>query len=112
MTNLKSAYTSMTASSALLGGIYGATTSSDGPGTGFHDVFGLAAWNSSVFGFTREGKTAGAASLISISTSGSNAGVGTLISSTFPFTEDGWSGAGVTTTVKITLPTPPPPPAQ
>jgi hypothetical protein len=108
MANLKQAYTSGTAATTLLGGIYGGSSSSVGPGTGFHDVFGLAAWNSTVYGFTR-GSTA---NLITIPTSGASAGVGTSIQ-TFSFASgDGWSGAGVTSKATINVPPPPPPPAQ
>jgi len=116
MTALKTAYTSGTAAPSLLGGIYGATTSGGmttgpGNGTGFGDVFGLGAWNATVFGFTRTITTpATAAQLITIDTT---TGVGTSVQSfTFPKPDDGWSGAGVTTKVTISVPKPPPPPAQ
>jgi hypothetical protein len=116
MTALKTAYTSGTAAASLLGGIYGATTSGGmttgpGNGTGFGDVFGLGAWNSTVFGFTRSITTpAAAAQLITIDTT---SGVGTSVQSfTFTKPDTGWSGAGVTTKVTISVPKPPPPPAQ
>ncbi|HEY1690888.1 MAG TPA: hypothetical protein VGG39_01925 [Polyangiaceae bacterium] len=105
MTNLKAAY-SGTAGASLLGGIYGSSSSGPGAGTGFADVFGLAAWDSTVFGFTRYTKTA-APTLITIDTT---SGAGTQVK-TFSFpNNDGWSGAGVTT--KVTISVPPPPPAQ
>jgi hypothetical protein len=91
MTNLKNAYTG-TAGASLLAGIYGSTSpTAPGAGTGFADVFGLAAWNSTVFGFTRYTSSA-APTLITIDTT---SGAGTAV---------------VTTTVTITVP--PPPPAQ
>lgn len=107
MTNLKAAYTG-TAGASLLSGIYGGSSAGPGNGIGFADVFGLAAWNAKVFGFTRYTKTA-APTLITIDPT---SGVGTQVQTfTFPG-NDGWSGAGVTTTVTITVPKPPPPPAQ
>jgi hypothetical protein len=116
MTALKTAYTSGTAATSLLGGIYGATvangvTTGPGAGTGFGDVFGLGAWNATVFGFTRKITTpAAAAQLITIDTT---SGAGTSVQSfTFNSPDDGWSGAGVTTKVTISVPKPPPPPAQ
>ncbi|MGH7294343.1 MAG: hypothetical protein ACRELB_05395, partial [Polyangiaceae bacterium] len=105
MTALKNAYTGA-AGASLLAGIYGGTSAAPGNGTGFADVFGLAAWNSTVFGFTRYTKSA-APTLITIdTTSGAGSPVQTF---TFPG-NNGWSGAGVTTTVTVTVP--PPPPAQ
>ena len=116
MAALKTAYTSKTPAASLLGGIYGATvsggvTTGPGSGTGFGDVFGLGAWNSTVFGFTRTLTTpVTSAQLITIDTT---SGVGTSVQS-FPFAKPdlGWSGAGVTTKVTISVPKPPPPPAQ
>jgi hypothetical protein len=110
MAALKTAYTSGTAAASLLAGIYGGSASGPGNGTGFGDVFGLGAWNSSVFGFTRHITTPAASpQLITIDTT---TGVGTSIQSfNFP-SNNGWSGAGVTTKVTISVPPPPPPPAQ
>jgi hypothetical protein len=105
MTALKTAYTSGTAAASLLKGIYGGNGANLGSGTGFHDVFGLGAWDSTVFGFTRH-MTAQSPSLITIDTT---SGGGTLMGSPFSFT-NGWSGAGVTTKVTIVVPPPPPPP--
>jgi hypothetical protein len=107
MTKLKAAYGG-TAQTTLLGGIYGGSTTSLGSGTGYHDVFGLGAWNSTVFGFTRHTTTQTSPMLITIDTT---TGAGTVVSSAFSFT-NGWSGAGVTTKVTITVAPPPPPPAQ
>jgi hypothetical protein len=106
MTALSTAYTSKTPAPSLLGGIYGGSSSSVGSGTGYGDIFGLGAWEGSVFGFTRA-ESGSSPNLISISTT---SGAGTLISSSFGFTTGGWSGAGVTTTTTIEIPPPPPPP--
>lgn len=107
MAKLKAAYGGV-AQTTLLGGIYGGNGNNLGPGTGYHDVFGLAAWDSTVFGFTRHTTTQPTPMLITIDT---GSGVGTLVSNAFSFT-NGWSGAGVTTKVTISVPPPPPPPAQ
>jgi hypothetical protein len=102
MTALKTAYTSGTAAASLLGGIYGATSPTvPGNGTGYEDVFGLGAWNSTVFGFSRH-TTSAAPTLITIDTT---SGAGTMVSNAFTFT-NGWSGAGVTTKVVISVPPP------
>jgi hypothetical protein len=109
MNALKTAYASGKAATSLLAGIYGGSAAGPGNGTGFADVFGLAAWNSTVFGFSRHISTpATAPSLITIDT---NTGVGTMVANNFTFS-NGWSGAGVTTKVTIIAPPPPPPPAQ
>jgi hypothetical protein len=113
MANLKTAYTSGTAAATLLGGIYGSTGSGSsfalGSGTTFHDVFGLGAWNSTIFGFTRHTTTQTNPELITIDTT---SGAGTVVPGlNFTFT-NGWSGAGVTTKVTITAPPPPPPPSR
>jgi hypothetical protein len=107
MANLKLAYNG-TPQTTLLGGIYGGNGNNLGSGTGYHDVFGLGAWNSTVFGFTRHTTTQTSPMLITIDTT---SGAGTVVDSNFSFT-NGWSGAGVTTKVTITAPPPPPPPAQ
>jgi hypothetical protein len=108
MSALSTAFTSGHAATSLLGGIYGGTTSSAGPGTGFGEIFGLAAWEGNVYGFTRAGsKGSPPPYFLSISTT---TGVGTVMSSTFPFTTGGWSGAGVTSTTTVTVAAPPPPP--
>jgi hypothetical protein len=108
MTKLKAAYNG-TAQTTLLGGVYGGSGNSLGNGTMYHDVFGLGAWNSTVFGFTRHTSTQTAPLLITIDTT---TGAGTPVAgATFSFT-NGWSGAGVTTKVTVTVAPPPPPPAQ
>jgi hypothetical protein len=102
MTALKTAYTSGTAATSLLGGIYGATSPTvPGSGTGYADVFGLGAWNSTVFGFTRHTGSV-SPTLITINTT---TGAGTMVSNAFSFT-NGWSGAGVSTKVVISVPPP------
>jgi hypothetical protein len=106
MTALANAYTSGSPAASLLGGIYGGSSSSAGSGTGYGDVFGLGAWEGNVYGFTRAASS-NPPNLISINTT---TGAGSIISSSFGFTADGWSGAGVTTTTTITIPPPPPPP--
>jgi hypothetical protein len=114
MANLKANATSPTSSPAsLLGGIYGGTTTADGNGTGKAELFGLGAWGSNVYGFARcyecyDGGVNTPASLVQIgTTAGAGQGVATPVSGTsFPFT-NGWSGAGVTTTVTVTVVAPP-----
>ncbi len=111
MTKLKAAYGG-TAQTTLLGGIYGGSGNSLGNGTSFHDVFGLGAWNSTVFGFTRHTTTKTNPQSPQLITIDTTSGVGTPVSgASFSFT-NGWSGAGVTTKVTITVAPPPPPPAQ
>ncbi len=109
MTNLKSNATNNTSSGSLLAGIYGGTASADGNGTGKAEIFGLGAWGSDVYGFSRcfecwDGGTSVPAALLQIDTS---SGMATAIGSTFPFS-NGWSGAGVTTQVIVTVSAPPP----
>jgi hypothetical protein len=87
---------------ALLAGIYGGSMQSPGPGTGYGDLFGLGAWQGSVFAFERHTTTS--ARLLSLSTQN---GSGSVLSSNFSFT-NGWSGAGVTTKVSVNVPPPPP----
>ena len=114
MANLKANATSPTSSPAsLLGGIYGGTTTADGNGTGKAELFGLGAWGSSVYGFARcyecyDGGVNTPASLVQIgTTAGAGQGVATPVTGTsFPFM-NGWSGAGVTTTVTVTVIAPP-----
>ena len=105
MTALAQAYATNTPSIALLSGIYGGSATQTGSGTGFGDLFGLGAWEGSVYGFQR-GATATPPALLSLDTTN---GKGTKVSSGFTFT-NGWSGAGVTTKVTVTVPPPPPPP--
>ncbi len=105
MTALANAYKSKTPATSLLGGIYGGSQTSVGPGTGFGHLFGLGAWEGKVFAFQR-GNSTTKPELLQISTT---TGQGTVLSNNFSFT-NGWSGAGVTTTVTVTVPPPPPPP--
>ena len=108
MTALATAYKNKTPAATLLGGIYGGSTSSNGPGTTFGRLFGLGAWQGKVFAFERATSTT-SPQLVEISTS---TGQGSVIPSSVSFTspDQGWSGAGVTTTVTVTVPPPPPPP--
>ncbi len=101
MTALATAYKT-TAGASLKKGIYGGTTSSDGAGCGYGDLFGLGAWEGSVFAFARKTTTNQTPLLLSINTT---TGAGTVVSSSFSFT-NGWSGAGVTTSATITVPPP------
>ena len=102
MTALATAFTSGTPATSLLSGIYGGSSSSKGAGVGHGDLFGLGAWQGNVFGFERGG-TGKSPSLIGINTT---SGAGTVIGGSFSFT-NGWSGAGVTTKVTVTVPPPP-----
>lgn len=109
MTALSSAYASGTPAATLNAGIYGSpSTAQTGPGTGYPEVFGLGVWGGSVYGFTH-GSSGTSASLLSIATSGSSAGAGTIVPDGVSLTS-GWAGAGVTTTVTVTVAAPPPPP--
>ena len=98
MTALAQAYASGTPAASLLGGIYGGSTGNPGAGTSFGELFGLGAWQGSVFGFQR------APALVSIDT---GTGKASPLGGSFSFT-NGWSGAGVTTKVSINVPPPPP----
>jgi hypothetical protein len=97
MNALKTAYTSGTASAAILDKVYGT-------GTGFSDLFGVGAWGDKVYAFSRNTNTdAGQqpAQLVSIDSTG----VGTSLKSFASITK-GFSGAGVTTKAAITIPPP------
>jgi len=96
MQALQTAYTSGTPATSLLGGVYGGGSNSVGAGTNFAELFGLGAWQGTVFGF---GHSTG--DLITINTSG----VGSLVT-TISGTE--WAGAGVSTKTTITVAPPPP----
>ncbi len=112
MTALASAYANGTHTTSLNAGIYGSPSPSQaGPGTGYPDVFGLGVWGGSVYGFTHgtTGTPSTQASLLSIATSGSSAGVGTIVPTSVSL-GSGWAGAGVTTKVTVTVAAPPPPP--
>ena len=96
MTALIAAYKSGTPSSSLLAGVYGGGTGNVGNGTGYGELFGLGAWEGTVFGFGHS-----PANLVTISTS---TGIGSLVSSAF---SSGWAGAGVSTKTTITVAAPP-----
>jgi hypothetical protein len=101
MTALANAYKT-TAGASLNKGIYGGSTSSDGAGTGYGDLFGLGVWEGTVFAFARKTGSNATPLLLTIDT---KTGAGTVTASNFTFT-DGWSGAGVTTSVTVTVPLP------
>ena len=68
-----------------------------GSGTGYGHLFGVGAWDSQVFAFARaSGSTP--AQLVSIDSTGT----GTVVQQ-FSQITSGWSGAGVTTTAKVTV---------
>jgi len=108
MKALAGAFTGTPASS-LLGGIYGGSSTSIGSGTGYGRLFGLGAWEGTVYGFERLESSAptNPPNIVSINTT---SGAGSVVSA--PSITSGWSGAGVSTTVTITVPAPPPPPPQ
>ena len=101
MNALATAYTSHVRAPSLLAGIYGGSSGSTGPGTGFAELFGLGVWQGTVFGF---GRSTSAPPLVSIST---QTGAASLISSSSGVMS-GWSGAGVSTTTTVTIMAPPP----
>jgi len=103
MAALAAAFTSGTRAPSLLSGIYGGSSATKGLGVGHGELFGLGAWQGSVFGFQRGGGGGRTPSLLTIDT---KSGAGTVIDSSFAFT-NGWSGAGVTTKVTINVPPPP-----
>jgi len=102
MTALSGAYNSGTPATSLLEGIYGGSGGAKGKGVGFGGLFGLGAWQGSVFAFQRASGGKPPAILEVDAKSGS----GTIIDATSGFT-NGWSGAGVTTTVTVTVGRPP-----
>jgi len=109
MTNLQANAAAKVNTASLLGGIYGGTATADGPGTTKAEIFGLGAWEGNVYGFARcygcyDGGSNVPASLLQINPS---TGAATAIGSPYTFT-DGWSGAGVTTKVTVTVVAPPP----
>jgi hypothetical protein len=99
MTALATAYKNGTPATTLLKGIYGASGSNDGAGTNYGDLFGLGAWQGTVFAFARKTQGNGSPLLLSIDT---KTGAGNIISSNFTFT-NGWSGAGVSTSATISV---------
>jgi len=97
MTALAGAYTSGTPAASLLGGIYGGSSNSVGPGTSDSELFGLGAWQGTVFGFGHD-----TGDLVTINTT---SGAGMVITS---MTGTEWAGAGVSTKTTITISPPPP----
>ena len=101
MNALANAYKT-SAGASLLKGIYGGSSASDGAGTSYGDLFGLGVWEGTVFAFARKTGSNATPLLLTINPS---TGAGTVIASNFSFT-NGWSGAGVTTSVTVTVPQP------
>jgi hypothetical protein len=101
MAALANAYKSA-AGASLLKGIYGGSKSADGAGSSYGDLFGLGVWEGTVFAFARKTGSNASPLLLTINTS---TGAGSVVASNFTFT-DGWSGAGVTTSVTVTVPQP------
>jgi hypothetical protein len=101
MTALANAYKT-SAGASLLKGIYGGSSTADGTGSTYGDLFGLGVWEGTVFAFARKTGSNATPLLLTINTS---TGAGTVVASNFTFT-DGWSGAGVTTSVTVTVPLP------
>ena len=100
MAALKTAYTSGTPGN-LRKGIYGTS------GTGYGELFGLGAWGGTVYAFARysTSKYVGPNNTPLLITIDTTTGKGTVASSSFTF-QNGWSGAGVTTSAPITVPLP------
>ena len=88
---LQQAYTNKSTSASLL-------QQSLGSGTGYGRLFGVGAWGSSVYAFSRASGTSSEAQLIQIDSTGT----GTSLQS-FPSITAGWSGAGVTTKAQVTV---------
>ncbi len=88
---LQQAYTSKTPSTNLL-------QQALGNGTTYGRLFGVGAWGSSVYAFSRASGSSLEAQLIQIDASGN----GTSLQS-FPAITAGWSGAGVTTKAQVTV---------
>lgn len=88
---LQQAYTSKSPAPSLL-------QQSLGTGTGYGRLFGIGAWGSSVYAFSRASGTSTQAQLIQIDSSGT----GTSLQS-FPSITAGWSGAGVTTKAQVSV---------
>jgi hypothetical protein len=68
-----------------------------GGGTGFGRLFGVGAWNDSVYAFSRSASST-AAQLVEINATGTGISL-----KTFSSISAGWSGAGVTTKAPITV---------
>ena len=109
MGNLKANASASGTPASLLAGIYGGTATTDGNGTGKAELFGLGAWQNDVYAFSRcyecyDGGTSPVpASLVQIDTT---TGAATVV--TTNMLTNGWSGAGVTTKVTVTVMAPPP----
>jgi hypothetical protein len=101
---LAAAFNSSTPAATLLAGIYGGSTANPGSGTSAGELFGLGAWEGDVYAFERaSGSATKTPALLEIDTT---SGKGNVVSSSFSFS-NGWSGAGVTTKVTVSVPPPP-----
>jgi hypothetical protein len=101
---LAAAFNSSTPAPTLLAGIYGGSSTNPGSGTSAGELFGLGAWEGDVYAFERASASATKTpALLQIDTT---SGKGNVVSSSFSFT-NGWSGAGVTTKVTVSVPPPP-----
>jgi hypothetical protein len=85
------AYTNKSTSASLL-------QQSLGSGTGYGRLFGVGAWGSSVYAFSRASGTSTEAQLIQIDSTGAGKSL-----QSFPTITAGWSGAGVTTKAQVTV---------
>jgi hypothetical protein len=88
---LQQAYTSKTPATSLL-------QQSLGSGTGYGRLFGVGAWGSSVYAFSRASGTSSEAQLIQIDATGAGKSLQSV-----PNITAGWSGAGVTTKAQVTV---------
>jgi hypothetical protein len=102
MTALANAYKNKTPAATLLKSVFGGSPSALGTGTTYGDLFGLGAWEGTVFAFARKDTANMTPLLLTIDPT---TGKGSVVSSAFSFT-NGWSGAGVTTSATITVPLP------
>jgi hypothetical protein len=71
-----------------------------GSGTGYAKLFGIGAWEDSVYAFSlvSKGTTPVAAQLVTIDPSGKGS-----LTQSFPSIADGWTGAGITTKAKVSV---------
>jgi hypothetical protein len=88
---LQQAYTSKSPAPSLL-------QQSLGSGTGYGRLFGVGAWGSSVYAFSRASGTSTEAQLIQIDSTGTGSSLQSFLNITA-----GWSGAGVTTKAQVSV---------
>jgi len=104
MNALAAAWSSGTPAKSLLSGIYGGSSASKGNGTGHGALYGLGAWEGTVFAFERASANGGTPAMLTVDTA---SGKGAMVSTSGMAFENGWSGACVTTKVTVTVPPPP-----